>query len=194
MGACLFGMVNQVAWEYSLSPIMLPFQDLIKPNTKFYWDYTLDDLFNSSKEIIIDLVKQGVQTFNLSQQTCIQPLGVEKALVIFFYRNTANAQKSPVSCQDGWKLIFAGSRFTKKAEKNYSPTEGEALALSWSLKHSHLFTLGVQTLLLLLVINPFLAILPTKSWEAWQTHEYLDLKKRTSMAHWYLIVPWQMDS
>jgi hypothetical protein len=41
-----FGLVNQVVWAYAISPTMQPFRDLIKPNEKFYWDHTLDQLFD----------------------------------------------------------------------------------------------------------------------------------------------------
>ena len=30
-----FGLVNQVAWVYSVSPIMQPFRELVKANSKF---------------------------------------------------------------------------------------------------------------------------------------------------------------
>ena len=52
-----FGLVNQVPWAYAISPVMQPFRDLIKPNQAFYWHDTLDHLFESSKNIIINLVK-----------------------------------------------------------------------------------------------------------------------------------------
>ena len=29
-----FGLVNQVAWAYSIGPVMLPFRELVKRNTK----------------------------------------------------------------------------------------------------------------------------------------------------------------
>lgn len=38
-----------------------------------------------------------------------------------------------VCCAEGWRLVYAGSRLTQSAESNYSPSEGEAIALSWSL-------------------------------------------------------------
>ena len=40
-----FGLVNQVAWAYSLSPIMLPFWDLVKKNTHFVWNESLEKAF-----------------------------------------------------------------------------------------------------------------------------------------------------
>ena len=59
-----FGLVNQVAWAYSLSPIMLPFWDLIKKNTHFVWNESLEKAFQQSKLIIVSLVKKGVTTFD----------------------------------------------------------------------------------------------------------------------------------
>ena len=32
-----------------------------------------------------------------------------------------------------WKLVYAGSRFTRDAESRYAPIEGEALALVYGL-------------------------------------------------------------
>ena len=46
-----FGLINQVALGYSLSPIMAPFSDLVKHNQTFTWDETLDTLFLESKKI-----------------------------------------------------------------------------------------------------------------------------------------------
>ena len=61
-----FGLVNQVAWAYSNNHIMQPFRDLVKPSSKFYWDEQLDKLFQSSKEIIVNQVKEGIKTFDLN--------------------------------------------------------------------------------------------------------------------------------
>lgn len=68
-----FGLVNQVAWAYAISPVMQPFRDLIKPNQHFYWDSNLDNLFESSKNVLINLVKDGVQSFDITKPTCVQP-------------------------------------------------------------------------------------------------------------------------
>ena len=68
-----FGLVNQVLWAYAVSPIMEPFCDLIKPNRQFYWDDNLEVLFESSKNMIISLIKEGIKSFDPARQTCIQP-------------------------------------------------------------------------------------------------------------------------
>ena len=43
-----FGLVNQVAWAYSLSPIMLPFRELVKKNSNFVWNESLEKAFQQS--------------------------------------------------------------------------------------------------------------------------------------------------
>ena len=59
-----FGLMNQASWEYSMSPIMKPFIDLLKPNTKFYWDHPQDTLFHESKDDIIAAVKDSIKSFD----------------------------------------------------------------------------------------------------------------------------------
>ena len=154
-----FGLVNQVAWAYSLSPVMAPFREIIKPNSKFYWDDSLEKIFQSSKETIVNLVIDGVQSYNVTKRTCIQSDWSKDGLgYVLLQKHCECTDDSPVCCKDGWKLIFAGSRFTKPAETRYSPTEGEALALAWSLDHSRMYTLGCNNLLAAVDHKPLLGI------------------------------------
>ena len=57
-----FDLVNQVAWAYSLGHVMQPFRELVKPNSKFQWSQSLEDAFQHSKSVIVDLVKEGITT------------------------------------------------------------------------------------------------------------------------------------
>ena len=66
-----FGLYNQTALDYSISSVMQTFRDLIRSNQKFYWDDNLDKLFELSKQVIIDLVKEAIQSFELTHQTDI---------------------------------------------------------------------------------------------------------------------------
>ena len=116
-------------------------------------------LFESSKNKIINLVKDGIKSFDVACQTCIQPDWSKEGIgYLLLQKHCQCTQKSPVCCKDGWKLIFAGSRFTNNAESSYSPTEGEALALSWALKHSHIFSLGCPNLFVATNHKPLLGI------------------------------------
>ena len=67
-----FGLVNQVAWAHSLSDVMKPFRDLIKPNNKFIWTPELDKLFTDTKSILVSMVQQGINSFDTTRRTCIQ--------------------------------------------------------------------------------------------------------------------------
>ena len=72
-----FGLVNQVIWAHAISPIMQPFRELIKPNQKFYWDDTLDTLFESSKSVLIDLVKDGCNRTTSPEPPVSNQIGVK---------------------------------------------------------------------------------------------------------------------
>ena len=175
-----FGLVNQVAWAYAISPVMQPFRDLIKPNQKFYWDSVLDNLFESSKTVLINLVKDGVQSYDISKPTCIQPDWSKDGVgYLLLQKHCQCATVSPVCCESGWKLIYAGSRFTNQAESNYSPTEGEALAVAWSLEHSRLFTLGCPTLVVATDHKPLLGIFNDRALDKISNPRVQSLKERT---------------
>ena len=46
-----FGLVNLIAWAYSLGPVMLPFWDFVKQNSKFPWNHSLENTFKDSNNI-----------------------------------------------------------------------------------------------------------------------------------------------
>ena len=176
-----FGLVNQVAWAYAISPIMTPFRDLIKPKNRFYWDDTLERLFQESKQKIIDVVQEGVKSFDPNLNTCVQTDWCKEDLGYLLLQQHCKcpSDKLPTCCPEGWRLIFAGSKFTKPSEFNYSPTEGEALAVSWSLGHSKMFTLGCPKLFVSTDHKPLLGILNDKDLASISNSRLLDLKETT---------------
>ena len=175
-----FGLVNQVAWAYSISPIMEPFRDLIKPNRNFYWDEQLTEIFNSSKQTIIELVKEGIRTFDASRRTCLQTDWSQSGIgYLLLHKYCKCKEDSPVCCPEGWKLVYAGSRFLTPTESRYSPTEGEALAVSWSLKHSRIFTLGCSNLLIAVDHKPLLGILNNRDIDTIANPRLQNLKEST---------------
>lgn len=156
-----FGLINQVAWAYSDNSLMNPFRELIKPKNPFYWDKTLQDLFEKSKLHIVNLVKEGVSTFDISKPTCIQTDWSQQGvgfLLLQKYCNCSGPTVTPACCKTGWKLTFAGSRFTTESESRYSPTEGEALAVAWSLHKAKFFTLGCKNLIVATDHQPLLGL------------------------------------
>ena len=154
-----FGLVNQIAWAYAISTIMEPFRELIKPNRTFYWDENLTMIFEKSKKLLIDMVKDGIRNFDTARRTCLQTDWSKEGMGYLLLQKYCKCKEdSPVCCPEGWKLVFAGSRFLTPTESRYSPTEGEALAVSWSLKHSRMFTLGCNNLLVVVDHKPLLGI------------------------------------
>ena len=175
-----FGLVNQVAWAYSISPLMAPFRDLIKPNKNFYWDDKLDKIFNESKNKIVNLVVEGVQSFEISRRTCLQTDWSEDGLgYVLLQKHCECTLESPVCCSDGWKLIFAGSRFTKPAESGYAPIEGEALALAWALEHSRMFTMGCPDLLVAVDHKPLLGVFNSRDLQSIKNPRLRNFKENT---------------
>jgi len=155
-----FGLVNQVSWAYSISPIMQPFRNLLKPNTKFYWDETLQNLFETSKTNIIKSVHKGVAAFDPTLKTCLQSDWSKDGIGYLLLQKHCSCTSHiiPTCCPQGWRLVYAGSRFTTSCESRYAPTEGEALAVVWSLQHSRMFTQGCEDLVLSVDHKPLLGI------------------------------------
>ena len=175
-----FGLINQVSWAYAVSTLMQPFPYLIKPNTPFYWDDQLEDLFQKSKLELINCVKQGIQAFDCDQITLQSDWSKEGIGYLLLQKYcSCSLDKAPVCCKEGWKLAFAGSRFTNSSEQNYSSTEGEALALSWALKHSCLFTLGCKDLFIAVDHKPLLGIFNNQSLDSITNPRVLKLKETT---------------
>ena len=87
--------------------------------------------------------------------------------------------KVPVCCHEGFKLPFAGSSFTKGAEIRYSPTEGEALAVAYSLEHARMFVLGCNDLIVSTDHEPLLGLLNDRDLSKMPSKRLLNLKQRT---------------
>ena len=108
-------------------PAMLPFRNLVKQNSKFAWNQSLEDAFKNSKKVIIDLVQKGVAMFDKGRVTCLLQIGAKKGWASYFYKSFANAL---IFCPNGWCLIYVGSRFCTNAKCKYAPIEGEAAAIA----------------------------------------------------------------
>ena len=114
-----FGLIDQVAWAYSLGPVMLPFRDLIKRDSHFVWDRGLEAAFRHSKQVIVDQVRNGIATFEKNRITCLAPDWSKEGMGFLLLQKHCSCvtNRAPVCCPDGWHLIFAGSRFCIDAER-----------------------------------------------------------------------------
>ncbi len=181
-----FGLVNQVAYAFSQSSTMAPFRELLKKETKFYWDSELEKLFNESKEKIVTLIKDGVCAFEKNRVTCLSTdwskVGIGFTLSQKHCKckpDDSTKTYSP-NCGEGhWRLILAGSRFTKPAESRYAPIEGEALAVAYGLQQCRVFVLGSPNLIVAVDHKPLTKILNDRSLESIDNPRLLRIKEKT---------------
>ena len=145
-----FGMINQVAYSFSMSSIMEEFRHLLKPDTwsdGFQWTEDLIGKFDAAKEEIVKAVTDGVKYFDVKRQTCLATDWSRQGIGFFLLQKWCDCQQiHPRCCNDGWKLVLAGGRFTKPAESRYSPVEGELLAVVDALQKTRHFILGCDKL------------------------------------------------
>ena len=165
-----FGLVQQVAFAHSVSEDLAPLRCLLKDEEgkkhKFTWNEQLQEAFESSKKHIVNSVAKGIETFDPERLTCLQCDWSKNGIgFLLLQKHCGCNQPDPTDttmqlcCKSGWKIVYAGSRFTNPAESRYSPTEGEALAVAWSLKSSRLFTLGCPNLFVITDHKPLLGIM-----------------------------------
>ena len=164
-----FGLVRQVAYAHSVSKDLAPLRHLLKheegKKPKFIWNQQLQDAFDKSKQNVVNSVAHGIETFDPERTSCLQCDWSKTGVGFILFQKHCEC-KIPESsdtmkqcCESGWKPIYAGSRFTNRAESNYCPTEGEARAVAWALKTSRIFTLGCPHLYIVTDHKPLLGIL-----------------------------------
>ena len=90
---------------YSISSIMQPFRNLVKPNTKFHWDSTLEQLYQNSKELILSAVTEGIQSIDPTRPICLQTdwskTGIGYLLLQKYYQ--CKTSTTPI---DGRRLVL----------------------------------------------------------------------------------------
>ena len=68
-----YSLINQVAYAFIKTEHMAPFRSLLSQDTPFEWTDELEKAFVKSKEKIIELIHDGVQSFDPSLTTCMSP-------------------------------------------------------------------------------------------------------------------------
>ena len=154
-----FGLINHVAHYNRLLELVAPFCVFLGKNKKFEWNDTLEEVFQKSKQAVIEAIKEGVEIFDLNRPTCLHTDYSEIGVGYFLSQKHCECPGlSPGCCNNGWQITLAGSRFLKPAESRYSPVEGEALAVAWSLEQTRYFTLGCKELTVMTDHKPLLCL------------------------------------
>ena len=142
-----YGLINQVAYCFCKTETMAPFRHLLSPGTEFVWTDELEKSFVASKAKIIELIQEGVYSFDPKLITCLSTDYSKEGMGWMLQQKICSCEKiSPTCCPTGWRLVLAGGAFCNQAEKNYSPIEGEATAIFKGLKDTKYYTLGCMNL------------------------------------------------
>ena len=72
-----------------------------------------------------------------------------------------------------------GSRFTNRAESNYAPIEGELLAVTYGLRKTRYYTLGLDKLTICVDHKPLLGIINDVEFEKIDNNRLFRLKEKT---------------
>ena len=111
-----FGLVNQVSYAFSMTEVMRPFRTFLKPTTEFIWTDELQEAFEKSKTVIIEAVREDIMTFEMDRTTCLATDWSKTGIGFVLLQKYCDCKDiTPICCNFGWKLVFAGSRFTSDA-------------------------------------------------------------------------------
>ena len=178
-----FGLVNQVSYAFAQTELMAPFRDLLKKNQKFYWDSSLEDLFQQTKRKIVAQIENGIKMFDCSKATCLSTDWCKNGIGFLLFQQTCRCE--PIEgphCGGGhWAVVFAGSRFTTSAESRYAPIEGEALAVVYGLYSSKIFILGCPKLIVSVDHKPLVKVLGNSSLEQIKNPRLQKFKEKAMM-------------
>ena len=181
-----FGLVNQVANYAQLRDTMTPFKPFLSPRYKFSWSAELEDVFQASKQAIVDAIRQGVEIFDITRRTCLRPDWSRRGIGYFLLQQHCTCPLGlPDCCTEGWRITLAGSRFLSSAEQRYAPIEGEALAVAWGLEQTRYFTQGCDNLVVVTDHKPLTKIFGDRTLDEISNSRLFRLKQRT--------LPWRFD-
>lgn len=181
-----FGLVNQVSNYAQLRDMMAPFKPFLSPRCKFSWSAELEKAFVSSKKVIVDAIRQGVEIFDMKKPTCLRPDWSKRGIGYFLLQKHCDCtSQTPNCCSDGWRVTLAGSRFLSPTEQRYAAIEGEALAVAWGLEQTRYFTQGCENLIIITDHKPLVKIFGDRTLDEIPNSRLFRMKQRT--------LPWHFE-
>ena len=176
-----FGCVNQIAYTFAVSEVMLPFRQLLRPQVPFSWSEELEAAFRESKEEIIRQCERGVKLFNLHAPTGLATDWSKNCIGWWLVQKHCKCPGPPTlgCCKSGWITVYCGSKFNTPAESRYPPIEGEGFAAVHGLEKCSPFILGHPNLLLALDHKPLIRIFGNASLESITNPRLFSFKQKT---------------
>ncbi|CAG2255131.1 unnamed protein product [Mytilus edulis] len=167
---------------------MLPFRQLLKPGTPFFWDEHINKLFEESKAALISEIEEGVRIFDKSKLTCLATDWSKTGIGFWLFQKHCSCKGSEqFCCNTGWRITFVGSRFTHPIKFRYAPLEGEALAVVDALDKARHCELGCDHLIMAVDHKPPLKIFSDVSLEDISNSCLRNLKEKTSRYHFRMM-------
>ena len=183
-----FGLVAQVSYAFSQAPVMAPFRELLSKKTPFYWDHTLQTIFEESKKEIIDSIQDGVRSFSINRTTCLATDWSKTGIGFTLSQKHCQCPgKDPLCGSNHWRVVYARSRFTTDAESRYAPIEGEALALLYGLECCRMFVLGCPELLISVDHKPLVPIFNQRELDKIRNTRIQKIRERTLPYNFHVI-------
>ena len=128
--------------------MMLPYRPFLSPKFPFEWNPKMNKIFVDSKADIIKAIEEGVTIFDPKLPTILNPDYSKTGIGYFLFQQHCSCESDTTRCcENGWRVVLAGSRFLRKSEQNYWPVEGEALTVKWALEDTKFFTWGCPNLI-----------------------------------------------
>ena len=142
-------------------------------------------LFESSKNMVISLIKDGIKSFNPACQTCMQPDWSKEGIsYLLLQKHCQCAQKSPVCCKDHWKLMFTGSQFMNNAGRKLPILKIVLIAAHANAQYQdllHIITIGFP--------KRHNETEPAHLWEFWEVHHRLSVFYGVALLDQHLVFP-----
>ena len=143
-----WALISQVAPYYSAQKQMLPFRELMKKATKWYWDATLQRLFEESRSIIAEKIKEGITRYDKDRWTALLTDWSRAGIGYIMTQKHCDCPGiHPLCCVAGWRVCMIGSSFLAPAETRYGAIEGECLGVVNALHKSRYYTMGCDKLI-----------------------------------------------
>lgn len=181
-----FGLTNQVAHYAQLRDLVAPLRPFVKKNAQFEWSSELNEVFEQSKQQIVEAIKSGVEIFDKNRTTALSTDWSKAGVGYYLSQKHCHCDlKIPDCCLDGWRITLAGSRQLKSAESRYAPIEGEALALVWGLNQTKYFTIGCKDLTVITDHKPLVKVFGDREMDEIQNMRLFKLREKT--------FPWKFD-
>ena len=178
-------LAQQVSYATAVAPKLLPFRSLLKKEEVWNWTPELNSLFLATREVLAKQVEEGIKSYDPKKTTalitdfCKHGVGFLLMQKHCPCRKLTDAGKlNTLCCRTGWKVCMVGSRFTKKPEANYCPTEGELLGVVNALQKTKYFTLCCPDLYIGTDHKPLLGLLKNSDLD--DNPRLLKLKEKTT--------------